>query len=462
MDRETLVMIGLAVLFVLVAGMLVAAETAIGRISHSRAEALDRERGSRATRRLLDIVAERPRYVNAVLFLHTLFAALATALVVVLCVDEQSWGPLTGLALASAIMTVVMFVALGVAPRTLGVQHTETIALRSSWFASGAATLLNPITSLLILVGNALTPGRGYREGPFATEAELRELVDRAEADQVIEDDEAAMLHSVFEFGDTIAREVMVPRTEMVWIERNRTLRQAISLALRSGFSRIPVIGQSPDDVVGVFYLKDVVARVFEHRAAESDERVDSRMRPATFVPDSKRVDELLRELQSQRVHMAIVIDEYGGTAGLVTIEDVIEEIVGEIADEYDTEVPESVKLPGGGYRLSARMHVEAAGELLGFPIDADVEGVDTVGGLIAKRLGKVPLPGATIDVAGWRLTAEEAHGRRNRISSVLAEPVDEPPAEPPRNSRDTGRIKAVNKESRAGRESRTGREAQR
>ena len=156
----------------------------------------------------------------------------------------------------------------------------------------------------------------------------------------MIEDDEAAMLHSVFELGDTIVREVMVPRTEMVWIERHKTLRQAMSLALRSGFSRIPVIGDGPDDVVGVFYLKDVVNRVFEHRDAETTERIDSRMRPATFVPDSKLVDDLLRDLQSQRVHMAIVVDEYGGTAGLVTIEDVLEEIVGEIADEYDQEPP--------------------------------------------------------------------------------------------------------------------------
>ena len=361
--------------------------------------------------RLRDMLEERARYVNVVLFLHTLFAVAATALVTYVCVEAGRGARRSGCSWASAVMTLVMFVALGVAPRTLGRQHADRIALRASGFARAAATVLGPLVSLLILIGNALTPGKGYREGPFATQAELRELVDMAEANQVIEDDEAAMLHSVFELGDTRVREVMVPRTEMVWIERNKTLRQAMSLALRSGYSRIPVIGESPDDVVGVFYLKDVARRVFEHRESETAERVESRMRPATFVPDSKQVDDLLRDLQLQRVHMAIAIDEYGGTAGLVTIEDILEEIVGEITDEYDTQVRDMERLPSGEFRLSARLAVEDAGELLGFDIDGEAEGVETLAGLIAKRLGKVALPGSSITVEGWRLTAERARG---------------------------------------------------
>jgi CBS domain containing-hemolysin-like protein len=439
MDRSEWVMLGLAVAAVVLAFLLVAAETAIGRVSRTRVEEMVRERPNRATERLRLVIEERARYVNVVLFLHTTFAVAATALVTYLCVEAGPWGPLAGLFIGLGIMTLVMYVALGVAPRTLGRQHADRIALRAAGFARGAAALLGPLVSLLILIGNALTPGRGYREGPFASQAELRELVDLAEADQVIDDDDAAMLHSVFELGDTIVREVMVPRTEMVWIERHKTLRQAISLALRSGYSRIPVIGDGPDDVVGVFYLKDVVNRVFEHRDAETAERIDSRMRPAVFVPDSKLVDDLLRDLQSQRVHIAIAVDEYGGTAGLVTIEDVLEEIVGEITDEYDTELPEVERLPSGGYRLSARMHVEDAAELLGFEIDADELGVDTISGLIAKRLGKVALPGASITEQGWALTAEQASGRRNRVTSVLAEHVGLPvhpgeasPAGPP------------------------------
>jgi CBS domain containing-hemolysin-like protein len=424
MDRSDLLLLGFAVACVVLAFILVAAETAIERVSRTRVEEMARERPGRPTQRLRQIIGERARYVNVMLFLHTMFAVAATALVAYLCIESGPWGPTAGLFLALAIMTLVMFVALGVAPRTLGRQHADRIALRSAKFAMLAAKVLGPLVSLLILLGNALTPGRGYREGPFSSQAELRELVDLAEADQLIEDDEAAMLHSVFELGDTIVRQVMVPRTEMVWIERHKTLRQAISLALRSGYSRIPVIGEGPDDVVGVFYLKDIVSRIFEHRAAESSERVDSRMRPAVFVPDSKQVDDLLRYLQAQRVHMAIVIDEYGGTAGLVTIEDVLEEIVGEITDEYDTEVPEAEQLGGGGFRFSARLHVEDAGEMLGLELDSEAEGVDTLAGLIAKRLGKVPLPGASITLGGWALTAEHAAGRRNHVTTILAEPV--------------------------------------
>ncbi len=427
MTTADLWLLGLSVLFVVLAGLLVAAETAIGRVSRSRVEELAADRPEAAIDRLRRVLDDRARYVNVMLFLHTTFAVAATALVTYLCVRAATWGPLTGLFIALLIMTGVMFVALGVAPRTLGRQHADRIALRWSRFALAAAAVLGPFVSLLILVGNALTPGRGYREGPFASQAELRELLDQAEADRVIEDGEAAMLHSVFELGDTTVREVMVPRTEMVWVERSKTLRQALSLGLRSGFSRIPVIGDGPDDVVGVFYLKDVVSRVFENRESETTERIDSRMRPATFVPDSKLVDDLLRDLQLQRVHMAIAVDEYGGTAGLVTIEDVLEEIVGEITDEYDQEVPEVEILPDVGYRLSARMHVEGAGELLGFDIDSDAEGVDTVAGLIAKRLGKVPLPGSSIVVGGWVLTAEQAAGRRNRITTVLVQPETAP-----------------------------------
>jgi CBS domain containing-hemolysin-like protein len=272
----------------------------------------------------------------------------------------------------------------------------------------------------LILVGNAITPGKGYRDGPFSTEAELRELVDIAEANQVIEEDERQMIHSVFELGDTVVREVMVPRTEMIFIERNKTLRQALSLGLRSGFSRIPVVGDSLDDVVGVVYLKDVTRRSFDHRDAESIERVDSVMRPVTYVPDSKPVDDLLREMQAARVHLAVVIDEYGGTAGLVTIEDILEEIVGEIADEYDEEQPDIEHRADGSIRVSARLPLDDLGHLLKQSFDDDV---DTVGGLLAERLGKVPISGSSITVDGYELVAESVGGRRNRITSVVVIP---------------------------------------
>ena len=231
------------------------------------------------------------------------------------------------------------------------------------------------------------------------------------------------MIHSVFELGDTISREVMVPRTDVVFIERHKTLRQAMSLALRSGFSRIPVVGEGSDDVLGVAYLKDIIRRTYEYRDAESTETVDSVMRPAVFVPESKPVDELLREMQAQQTHIAIVVDEYGGTAGLVTIEDVLEEIVGEITDEYDVERPLLEDLPDGSVRVSARLHIDELAER--FDVDLDDDDVDTVGGLLAKHLGRVPIPGARVQVGGLQLTAEGTQGRRNQLGTVVVRRID-------------------------------------
>jgi CBS domain containing-hemolysin-like protein len=225
------------------------------------------------------------------------------------------------------------------------------------------------------------------------------------------------MIHSVFELGDTIAREVMVPRTEVVWIERGKSVRQALALALRSGFSRIPVVGDNVDDVVGIVYLKDLAARAQDQHARAT--KVEEVMRAPTFVPESKPVDELLREMQSRRTHIAVVIDEYGGTAGVVTIEDILEEIVGEIADEYDTERPTVEWVDKDTARLTARMAVEDLGDLFGLPIE-DAGDVETVGGLLARELGRVPIPGASVQVDGLTLTAETTGGRRNRIDTVL------------------------------------------
>ncbi|MDO8308262.1 MAG: hemolysin family protein [Actinomycetota bacterium] len=416
-----------AAILIVLGGLLVMAETAIGRVSRSHVEEGRRDDEKRI-KRLLAVIADRPRYVNVLLFLSTIASVTATVLVGYVCVDALStqggWSSGWALVLAVAIMVTVSYVVLGVAARTLGRQHAEAIALSAAGPARFLAALLGPVTTLLIHVGNAVTPGKGYREGPFASQAELREMVDLAEADDLIEHDERQMIHSVFELGDTFAKEVMVPRTEMVLIERTKTLGQALSLGLRSGFSRIPVIGENADDIVGIVYLKDIVRRTFEHRESENADLVESLMRAPYFVPDSKAADSLLREMQAARVHMAVVVDEYGGTAGLVTIEDILEEIVGEIADEYDTAAPEVTELPSGAFRVLARMHVDDFADLVKVELDSEDEGVDTVLGLLAKRLGRVPIPGASVREGGWLLTAEQGAGRRNRIGTVLAQPV--------------------------------------
>ena len=429
-----------AAILVIIAALLVGGETAIGRVSRSRVEEMRREERS-GVEQLAIVIEDRPRYVNVMLFLSTIATTAAIALVVyvaVMALTVRSGWPTAGsLALAVAIMVIISYVVLGVAARTLGAQHADRIALRAARPARLMAVALSPLATLLILIGNALTPGKGFRSGPFATEAELREMVDLAGENAVIEDVERKMIHSVFELGETYAREVMVPRTEVVFIERDKTLRQALSLCLRSGFSRIPVMGESSDDVVGIIYLKDIMRRIFENRDAEREELVDSLMRSAYFVPDSKIADDLLTQMQAARVHMAVVVDEYGGTAGIVTIEDILEEIVGEIEDEYDTAAPEVSALEDGSYRVSSRMNVDDFAALVGLEIDGEEEGVDSVLGLVAKRLGRVPIPDARIEVDGWILIAEQGAGRRNRIGSVLARPV---PAPAPVEVEDDGR----------------------
>lgn len=417
----------IAIALIVASGLLIAAETAMTRVSKTRIDELRKEGNGNERRAelLLGVLQDRARYVNVLFLLSTIATITSITLISYVAVraltSGDGWSTWIALVVVIAALVVVAYIGLGVAPRTLGRQHAERIALIAARPTRFLATILGPITTLLIVIGNALTPGKGFREGPFDTAAELREMVDLAGADDLIEDAERKMIHSVFDLGDTFAREVMVPRTEMVFIERNKSLRQAISLSLRSGFSRIPVIGENADDIVGVIYLKDMVRRTFEHHEAEREDAVDSLMRATSFVPDSKPADELLKDMQAARVHVAIVVDEYGGTAGLVTIEDILEEIVGEIADEYDTAAPEVTQLDDDRYRVLSRMNLDDFAELTQMEINAEDEGVDTVLGFMAKRLGRVPIPGAEVVENGWSLVAERGAGRRNRIGAVLA-----------------------------------------
>jgi CBS domain containing-hemolysin-like protein len=413
-----------AAVLVLLAGLFSAADAALATFSRARAEELEDE-GRAGARRLLAILDDLPRYLNTALFLRLLceIAAIVLVALEVYQAYAESWWP-TVLTVIGA-MLVVSFVAIGVAPRTLGRQHAEQVAL--IWAAPLAmiTAVLGPLPKLLILVGNALTPGKGFREGPFNTETELRELVDFAEASSVIESGERRMIHDVLELGDTTTREVMVPRTDVVYIEQFKNLRQTLSLFLRSGYSRVPVIGENLDDVVGIAYLKDIVRRDFEAPDVEFTQRIGEICRPAYFVPESKPVDALLSEMQAKRQHIAVVVDEYGGTAGLVTIEDVLEEIVGEITDEYDEETVDVEQLHDGAVRVSSRYPIDDLDELFGEEIEE--EDVDSVGGLMAKHLGLVPIAGSVVEAYGLRFEAEAAQGRRNKIGTVLIARVPAP-----------------------------------
>ncbi len=415
-----------AIALVALGGLFAAIDAAISTVSLARVEELVRDERPGAVR-LSKLMSERPRYINLVVLLR--IACETTATVLLVRYLSELIGLKWGLPTAAAIMVVTSFVAIGVGPRTVGRQNAYTIALSAALPLQAISVLLAPISGLLVLLGNALTPGRGFRNGPFASEIELREVVDLAQQRGVVADDERRMIQSVFELGDTPAREVMVPRTEMVWIESDKNAGQATSLAVRSGHSRLPVVGENVDDIVGVVYLKDLVQQTYYSTNGGSDRMVSQLMRPAVFLPDSKRLDDLLREMQRDRNHMALLVDEYGAIAGLVTIEDVLEEIVGEIADEYDTDEVAPIEQLAGPegdsdgdadssdkvFRVSTRLPIEDLGELYDIEFSDDLD-VDTVGGLLALELGRVPLPGAEARSHGLLMRAEGGHDHRGRV----------------------------------------------
>jgi CBS domain containing-hemolysin-like protein len=423
-----------AAVLVVLAGLFSAAEAALASFSRARAEEIVAE-GKAGSKPLLQILDDPARYLNTALFLR-LFCEVSAIVLVTLFVARRTDGWWATVLISVGVMLVVSFVVIGVGPRTLGRQHATPVALGSAGPLKAITTILGPLPRLLILVGNALTPGRGFSEGPFSTETELRELVDMAEASAVIESGERRMIHSVFELGDTSVREVMVPRPDIVFIERHKNLRQTMSLFLRSGYSRVPVVGENLDDIVGFAYLKDVARRVFDNPDAETTERIEAIMRPVHWVPDSKPADEMLSEMQARRQHISVVVDEYGGTAGLVTIEDILEEIVGEITDEYDEAEIETVVLEDGSVRVSSRYPVDDLDELFPeFSMHVDDE-VDSVGGLLAKHLGRVPIPGSGVEAHGLYFEAEAPTGRRNRVATVRISRISDEEVPGPRNRR--------------------------
>jgi CBS domain containing-hemolysin-like protein len=408
-------LIAAAFVSILVAFVIAAAEASLSRLSRHRTGEL-LEEGRRSAAALAGIVADSAAYLSVAAFVRVLAESAAAVLITLAVVDSVNdfW---SALLISIGVMAVVSFVLVGVSPRTLGRQHADRVGLLTAPMLILLRRVLGPVARLMVALGNAVTPGRGYRDGPFESEAELRDLVDLAEEALLIEAGERQMIHSVFELGDTVVREVMVPRTDMVTMGQDKTLRQAMSLFLRSGFSRIPVVGDGPDDVLGLLYFKDVVRRVYgDAKAARLP--AHHQMRPAHYIPESKPIDDLLREMQRDQNHFAVVIDEYGGTAGLVTIEDILEEIVGEIDDEYDREAPGVEELEDGSTRVPATMHVDDLAEL--FDVTLEEDEVDTVGGLLGKTIGLVPIPGSRGEVAGLSLTAERMAGRRHRIATVI------------------------------------------
>ncbi|MGF9661796.1 hemolysin family protein [Arthrobacter crystallopoietes] len=406
---------GLALVFILLAAVLTAAEAAFTYLPRQEAEQL---LSSGRGRRLATILQEPVAHMHALRFWRIWFETAGAVAVALLFYDllRNVW--LAGL-LATAAMAAVGFVLVGVSPRQFGRMHATGVVLATAPAIRLLCGILGPIPGWLVRLGSAVTPNAPRADAAFFSEEEFRDFVDRATEADMIEDAEAELIQSVFDLGDTKVRAVMVPRTDIVTIDSGASLKQAMSLFLRSGYSRIPVIGENTDQIKGILYLKDVAARLHARPEAAARTSVDEACRDVRYVPESKAVGELLKELQRESTHVAIVIDEYGGTAGLVTLEDLIEEIVGEIVDEYDSERPEIEALEQGRYRISARTSIDDVGELFG--MDLDDEEVDTVGGLLAKSLGRVPIVGSEVTIDGLHIHAERLEGRRNRVSHVLA-----------------------------------------
>lgn len=414
MTQSEWIELAVALVCALGASVLAAVETALSVMTKSRAERMV-EQGERGAERIRLIMADPAPSINALMFARATLetSSIVVASIVMFTQFSADWERAL---VTIAIMLTISFILWGVAPRTLGRQNPERTLSIFARLVGALTTVLGPVAQLMILLGNALTPGRGYADGPFATEAELRDMVDMAEAHDVIEAGESKMIHSVFELGDTIVKEVMVPRTDMVFITKDKTLRQLLSLALRSGFSRIPVIGEDLDDVLGVVYLKDVSKRVYDFPDAERKENVASLMRPAAFCPDSKPVSELLHNMQFSHSHLVIVVDEFGGTAGLATIEDILEEIVGEIEDEHDEEAPDPVtRLSDGAVEIDGAMTIRDLNRAMDWSLPDDE--ANTVAGLIIHEAQMIPEQGQMFAFHGFRFKVlERVENRLTRL----------------------------------------------
>jgi len=408
------------IIFVLfaVSAVMAMAETAFVRMNRIKAISLEEE-GRKGAERLTRMLEHPERTLNSVLLVLLVCQLTSATLVGVLF--GHLFGPL-GVALGTVIEVMLFFVVAEVAPKTFAIQRTESAALALSPLLSFLTNFwpLRVLSRSLIGLANVVLPGKGLKEGPFVSEEEIRTMADVAAAEDVIEREERRLIHSIFEFGDTVVREVMLPRPDMIAVPSDATIDAAVTQAIDGGFSRLPAYEESTDNIVGLVYLKDLVRR---SAAGEGTRPVREALRPAVFVPEQKRVAELLREMQTQQFHMAIVVDEYGGTAGLVTLEDLLEEIVGEIADEYDREEPRVERLEGAALRVPGRTPIDEVSEALGLELP-DTEW-DTVGGLVFNLLGHVPVEGETVNFQGLEFRTERVQGRR--IVSVYIRPLESP-----------------------------------
>ncbi len=401
-------------LLVALGGLMAALDAALGVTS--RADLLDLSASGRNGPALARIAADPEAHGNAVVFIRILAETAAAVIVTAaftIIFDNIWWALLA----AAVLMTAVSFVLVGASPRAVGRQHARGLLRGGAPIVRGARIVLGPLAHLLVVLGDRVTPGI-HRGTSFASEEQLLSMVDEAASQDLIEEDDRELIHSVFDFTDTFVRAVMVPRTDMVTMDASATTQQAMQLFLDKGVSRVPI--SDGDDITGVVYLKDLVQFAFRDESAWRDAPVMQIARPAVFVPESMKAETLLQQMKRDAVHVCLVVDEYGGVSGLVTLEDLIEELVGEISDEYDPRQSEVVDLGDGRYRVSARLGLDEVGELFG--IELDDEDVDSVGGLLGKLLEHVPLPGERAEYGGLVLTGGTSRGRGRGLATVFVE----------------------------------------
>ncbi|GAA1951918.1 hemolysin family protein [Microbacterium deminutum] len=429
-----------AVLLLAFGSLMVAIDAALGVTS--RADLAELGASGRNASYLRNIATDPEAHANAVVFIRVLAETTAAVLVTVaftLLFDSIWWAMLA----AAVLMTGVSYVVVGASPRNVGRLHATGLLRASAPIIRGVRIILGPLAHGLVALGVRITPGAS-RGRSFASEQQLLSIIDEAAENDLIEQDDRELIHSVFDFTDTYVRAVMVPRTDMVTVDSTASTREAMAIFLDKGVSRVPIVDDDADDVVGVLYLKDLVQFGFRDESGWREAPISRIARPAVFVPESMKAETLLQQMKRDAVHVCLVIDEYGGVSGLVTLEDLIEELVGEIADEYDPRGDEVTELQPGRYRVSARLGLDEVGDLFG--IELEDEDVDSIGGLLGKALGRVPQPGATAEYGGLVMTGGASRGRGRGISSVFVErsealnPADAASARAPR----TGEVRTV------------------
>jgi putative hemolysin len=414
----------LAGVFVLAGSVLAIAESALTRMTRVRALALVEE-GRRNAALLERIESDPPRYLNSI-YLCVMVVQNGSAILVAILAERTRGG--VGVAVISFGFTILYFVFVEAMSKTFGILHSDRMALALAPLVWFLGRVLAAPTRLLIGISNVLLPGKGIKQGPFVSEEEIRSMAQVGSEEGSIEEGERDLIHSIFEFGDTIVREVMVPRPDIVAVEDDKALRDVQALVLTHGYSRVPVFHEDLDHVVGICYAKDVLKAIHQ---GKHDSPLAEVVREAHYVPETKKIADLLREMQQEKFHIALVTDEYGSVSGLVTLEDLLEELVGEITDEYDKEEPELVEIEPGVVRASGKASIDDVNEKLG--VELPDQEWDTIGGFVLDLFGRIPDDGDQKGWQGLQFVAEEVLGRR--IAKVLitrlpASDPDETPAE--------------------------------